>query len=80
MTKFDLSDLAALLTGAAVLVYFLFIARYGIKTADESFYLSVPYRLKNGDSLFADEWHVSQLSGVLLLLPLKFLQSRYGFL
>ena len=34
---------------------------------DESFYLTIPYRLIQGDRLFLDEWHLSQMSGFLLL-------------
>lgn len=56
----------------------MFIARFGIKTVDESFYLSVPYRLLNGDAVFTDEWHVSQLSGLLLLLTMKLFLSVVG--
>lgn len=40
--------------------------------SDEAFYLTVPHRLSMGDVLFADEWHVSQMSG-LLTLPLVWL-------
>lgn len=61
----------AVLAGMTLFTFFLCIARFGIKNVDESFYLSIPYRLMNGDSLFTDEWHVSQLSGLLLLLPMK---------
>ncbi len=33
----------------------------------EAFYLSIPHRLLQGDGLFADEWHLTQMSGVLLV-------------
>ncbi len=46
-------------------------AFYGIATPDESFYLTIPYRLINGDSLIVDEWHASQFSALLLYLPMK---------
>lgn len=48
---------------------FIFIwwkCRYGFGNIDESFYLTIPYRLVQGDGLFVHEWHVSQLSGFLL--------------
>lgn len=41
--------------------------RYGFGGSDEAFYLTVPHRLSLGDALFSDEWHVSQLSGFLLI-------------
>ncbi len=37
--------------------------RLGMAHVDESFYLSIPYRLLNGDSLLTNEWHVAQLAG-----------------
>lgn len=46
-------------------------AFYGIATPDESFYLSIPYRIILGDALLIDEWHASQLSSFLLYLPMK---------
>ncbi len=54
----------------AFLVAFFFMlwkCRYGFGGNDEAFYLSVPYRLTQGDSLIKDEWHLSQLSGLLLV-------------
>ncbi|MBD5130106.1 MAG: acyltransferase family protein, partial [Ruminococcaceae bacterium] len=38
---------------------------YGFGSTDDAFYLTVPHRLALGDALFADEWHVSQMSGLL---------------
>ncbi len=46
-------------------------AFYGIATPDESFYLTIPYRVILGDALLIDEWHASQLSAFLLYLPMK---------
>ena len=42
---------------------------YGICGPDEALYLSIPYRLLQGDRLLMHEWQLSQLSS-LLLLPL----------
>lgn len=39
--------------------------QYGFGNIDESFYLTVPYRLFQGDALFVHEWHLSQMSWVL---------------
>ncbi len=41
----------------------------GIAHMDETFYLTVPYRLFQGDAPFVHEWHLSQMSG-LILYPL----------
>lgn len=40
---------------------------YGFGSNDEPFYLTVAHRLSLGDSLIKDEWHLSQLSGFLLM-------------
>ena len=59
------------------LVIFLFSltllrsAFYGILTPDETFYLTIPYRIICGDALLVDEWHASQFSAFLLYLPMK---------
>ncbi len=52
-----------------VLVFLLWRCQFGFAYADESFYLTIPYRLCQGDILLLHEWHGTQLSG-LLLLPL----------
>lgn len=53
-------------------------AFYGIASPDESFYLTIPYRLILGDALLVDEWHASQLSAFLLYLPMKIFMSITG--
>ena len=45
--------------------------KYGWAAFDECFYLTIPYRLLQSDILFVNEWHLSQLSSV-LILPLMF--------
>ncbi|MBO5639859.1 MAG: hypothetical protein J5916_08140 [Oscillospiraceae bacterium] len=40
--------------------------KYGFANVDESFYLTIPFRLCQGDSLFLHEWHLTQLSSILL--------------
>ena len=51
----------------SVAVFLFWKCRYGFGDIDESFYLTIPYRLIQGDSLFTNEWHLSQMSGVLTL-------------
>lgn len=48
-----------------VLFFSLWKSRYGLGIYDESFYLTIPYRMCHGDKLFLNEWHVSQLSALL---------------
>ncbi len=38
-------------------------------SADESFYVTIPFRLINGDFLVQHEWHLSQFSSLFLYLP-----------
>ena len=40
--------------------------KFGFAHIDESFYLTIPFRLCQGDSLILHEWHLSQLSSFLL--------------
>lgn len=54
------------LGGLAIAALYLWRLRYGNAEVDESFYLTVPFRLLKGDRMLLDEWHVSQTSGFLL--------------
>lgn len=56
----------------AATIFSVWKASRGFGNIDESFYLTVPYRILRGDALIVNEWHLSQLSGV-LLLPFMFL-------
>ena len=51
---------------AAALALALWKVPYGFGWYDEAFYLTIPHRLTLGDALFLDEWHLSQMSGLLL--------------
>ncbi len=64
--KYDLIFACLLL--AAIGIYLSRI-HFGIAAMDEIFYLNVPYRLLQGDSLIVDEWHIAQLSS-LVIYPL----------
>lgn len=46
--------------------FLLWKCRFGYASNDEAFYLTIPYRLYQGDGLLVHEWHLSQLSGFLL--------------
>ena len=56
---------------AFALILSFWKCRFGFGGNDEAFYLTIPHRLTLGDSLFGNEWHLSQLSGF-LLIPLCF--------
>lgn len=64
-------DVAAVVLIAAAFIYLFVTSFFDGTISDEAFYISIPYRLMNGDGLFTDEWHLSQLSAVLLYLPVK---------
>lgn len=49
------------------LIFSIWKAFYGFGGNDEAFYLTIPDRLIRGDALIVDEWHLSQLSGFLLV-------------
>ena len=51
-------------------VFFFVSVRYGVQSADESFYLTIPYRLMQGDRLLIDDWHFSQFSALFQYLPM----------
>ena len=53
--------------GMVILSFILFKrCFYGFAHIDEALYLQIPYRLVQGDALFADEWHISQLSAFIV--------------
>ena len=49
------------------LIFSFWKFRYGFGGNDEAFYLTIPHRLTLGDGLFVNEWHLSQMSGFLLI-------------
>lgn len=67
LTKTDLLFTVTLFAG--LLLHFLFTLVPHILGADEAFYVSIPFRLINGDSLIQSEWHLSQFSSVFSYLP-----------
>lgn len=54
---------------AGLLLHLLFTLVPHILSADEAFYVSIPFRLINGDSLIQSEWHLSQFSSIFSYLP-----------
>lgn len=72
------TDIAAIGLLGAAFVYLLVTVSFNGTISDEAFYISVPYRIMNGDGLFTDEWHLSQLSAVLLYFPVKLFSAVTG--
>lgn len=65
------SDILFFLLGMIPLTWMLLRkCRFGFSSIDESFYLTIPYRFSQGDTLFLSEWHLSQLSGLILQFPM----------
>lgn len=63
-------DLFLFLLGLLPIAIMLFLkCPYGYANHDESFFLTTPYRLWQGDALFLNEWHLSQMAWWLLQLP-----------
>ena len=58
-------------------IFSIWKAQFGFGGNDEAFYLTIPERLLKGDGLFVDEWHLSQMSGV-LQLPLVWLYTTFA--
>ncbi len=79
-TAFRLSktDYAAFAVCAALFAFFVYRVCRGIGIADESFYYTIAQRLLQGDRLLIDDWHVSQLSALLLVLPYKLYTAIAG--
>ncbi len=48
-----------------LLLFSLWKSRYGLGIYDESFYLTIPYRMCHGDKLFLHEWNLTLLSALL---------------
>ena len=92
LKRLDKADVIFGVLLTAVIFIHLSRIRLGNVDIDEGFYLTVPYRLAQGESLLADEWHVSQLVGFLLYPFVKcyllihgntegiYLASRYVYL
>lgn len=49
------------------IIFSFWKCRYGFTDYDEVFYITIPHRILTGDSLLSEEWHLSQLSSLLLL-------------
>lgn len=62
-----IADAVFLLFWLGATAFLVWKAHYGFADRDESFYLTIPKRILQGDAILVEEWHVSQLSGILLV-------------
>lgn len=76
-TGFPRDAVFALLFAFAV-AFSLWKCPFGFGSYDDAFYLTIPHRLSMGDVLFADEWHVSQMAGLLTLPPVWLYRTLTG--
>ena len=71
-------DYIALAVAAVVFGFLFCTATVGMGPIDESFYYSIVERQLAGDRLLVDDWHLSQLSSVLQILPYWFFVTVTG--
>ena len=78
--KLDIScaDILAAVLFLVMFGWYIYVAFIGLNPADESFYYTIPQRIFQGDRLFVDEWHVSQLSSLFQVLPYKIFTAVTG--
>ncbi len=62
----DFLFVISLLSVLMIHMLFVFIIPY---SEDESFYVTIPFRILNGDSLVQHEWHLTQFSSLFQYLP-----------
>ncbi len=65
--KYKNQDILFVILIAGAIIFAFWKCSYGFGGNDEAFYLTVPHRLTMGDAFIKDEWHLSQLSGFLLM-------------
>ena len=76
--RLDRRDALFFLLLAAAAAFFCVRARSGFATRAETFYPTSARRLTQRARLLIDEWHVSQLSSVLLYLPVRLYERLSG--
>ena len=64
--RFNKYDLILLIGLILILAFSCWKAHFGACGYDEAFYSSIAYKLTRGDALFANEWHGSQMSAMLI--------------
>ena len=69
--------LFAIMMVAVMLFHIYFLFAYPTHD-DESQYLSIPFRLVNGDSLVQEEWHLTQFSSLFTYIPVQIWMAIKG--
>jgi hypothetical protein len=64
--KTDFLFIIALLSVFLIHIIYLFIVPF---SDDEGFYVTMPFRLLNGDSMIQHDWHLTQFSSLFTYLP-----------
>ena len=64
--KWTRTDLCFLLIAVSVLVLHIAKAPVGMGESDEHFYITLGYRLYQGDAMFFDDWHIAQMIGIFI--------------
>ena len=59
--KLHVYDIVYCIGFMAAVFFMIWKSRYGFGENDEAFYLTLPFRLFKGDSLFSDDYHIAQL-------------------
>ncbi len=77
-TNVRICDVAAVFVALFIALLYINSVKYGLLFVDEAFYLSVPHRMLFSDRFLVDEWHVTQLNGVLEYLPFKLIYDIFG--
>lgn len=70
------TDIIALICIALLFAVMFLALPYGIGIVDESFYYATAQRVIQGDRLLVDEWQVSQLFSLLLIIPVRIYESE----
>ena len=73
--RFFIIDVAAILVLAALAAGYYHICTHSVNVVDESCYISFAHRFYLGDRPIVDEWHIAQMTGILLLLPFSVFYS-----
>ena len=76
--RFFVPDLVFAAALAALGVFFVLTAPYGITESDETLYQFYSYRLSCGDKLFVDDWMISNLFSVFTYLPFRVYTAAFG--
>ena len=66
LNKTDTLFVVALISVFFIHVIYLFLVPFAY---DESFYITMPFRLINGDSMIQHDWHLTQFSSLFTYLP-----------